>query len=339
MLDDLRASGVQAPRAVPRGRRADAADALQGDPAPAPAGADGQRRRRDRARARAAGAAARARRRRDRHHRADRRDAAPQARRRDAADAHARPARGHVRELRLQVRAGARSGRDVRRPLPAQPALRAGAAAADRKRPAGRRRSSTATASSTRSTSGCTRCSTTCCRSTWPRARRTWCSRSAAPAAATARSRSPSTWRSATEPTRSTWSRSSTATSTERPGVIDHVGFEVSDLRALGALLRRGLLRARRAADVRSEHAVAYGVNGPEFWIVVRGRTPGPGYGHVALHASGKAAVDAALSRRASPTAARTTGRPGRGRSTAGATTRPTCATPTGCGSRSSPGR
>ena len=38
--------------------------------------------------------------------RPDRGDAAPQARRRDAADAHAGAARGHVRELRLQVRPG-----------------------------------------------------------------------------------------------------------------------------------------------------------------------------------------------------------------------------------------
>ena len=79
----------QAPRAVPRGRRADAADALQGDPAPPSAGADGQRGRGDRARARAAGAAARARRRGDRHRRADRGDAPPQARRRAAAEPHA----------------------------------------------------------------------------------------------------------------------------------------------------------------------------------------------------------------------------------------------------------
>ena len=49
MLDDLRADGRQAPGAVPGGRRAGAADPLQGDPPAASAGADGQRRRRDRA--------------------------------------------------------------------------------------------------------------------------------------------------------------------------------------------------------------------------------------------------------------------------------------------------
>jgi len=76
--------------------------------------------------------------------------------------------------------------------------------------------------------------------------------------------------------------------------VIDHVGFEVSDLgrsaRFYDAVLYA--LGARRMLE--SQHAVAYGVNGPEVWIVVRGRAPGSGYGHVALRASGKAAVDAA---------------------------------------------
>jgi catechol 2,3-dioxygenase-like lactoylglutathione lyase family enzyme len=76
--------------------------------------------------------------------------------------------------------------------------------------------------------------------------------------------------------------------------MIDHIGFEVSDLqrsaRFYDALFYA--LGARRMLE--SEHAVAYGTNGPEVWIVVRGRPPGSGYGHVALHASGKAAVDAA---------------------------------------------
>jgi catechol 2,3-dioxygenase-like lactoylglutathione lyase family enzyme len=76
--------------------------------------------------------------------------------------------------------------------------------------------------------------------------------------------------------------------------VIDHIGFEVTDLRRStpfydGVFFALG---ARRMLE--SDHAVAYGVNGPVVWIVVRGRTPGPGYGHLALQASGKAAVDAA---------------------------------------------
>ena len=94
-------------------------------------------------------------------------------------------------------------------------------------------------------------------------------------------------------------------------------------------------LGARRMFE--SEHAIAYGINGPEFWIVVRGRAPGPGYGHIALHASGKAAVDAATGR-GSPTAASTTALPASGRSTGAATTPVICGTRTGCGSRSSRG-
>jgi catechol 2,3-dioxygenase-like lactoylglutathione lyase family enzyme len=43
-----------------------------------------------------------------------------------------------------------------------------------------------------------------------------------------------------------------------------------------------------------SEHAIAYGINDPQVWITVRGRQPNPGYGHVAISAGGKAAVDAA---------------------------------------------
>ncbi|HWF51936.1 MAG TPA: VOC family protein [Solirubrobacteraceae bacterium] len=76
--------------------------------------------------------------------------------------------------------------------------------------------------------------------------------------------------------------------------MIDHIGFEVTDLarsaRFYDALLFA--LGARRMFD--SEHAVAYGINGPLLWIVVRGRAPAPGYGHLALQATGRAAVDAA---------------------------------------------
>ncbi|HET8977139.1 MAG TPA: VOC family protein [Solirubrobacteraceae bacterium] len=76
--------------------------------------------------------------------------------------------------------------------------------------------------------------------------------------------------------------------------MIDHVGFEVAELertlRFYDAVFFA--LGARRMFE--SEHAVAYGINAPLIWFVVRGRGPGPGYGHMALQASGKAAVDAA---------------------------------------------
>ena len=76
--------------------------------------------------------------------------------------------------------------------------------------------------------------------------------------------------------------------------MIDHIGFEVSDLgRAAGFYDPLFFaLGARRMFE--SPHALAYGVNAAEFWLVVRERPPAPGYGHVALRASGKAAVDAA---------------------------------------------
>lgn len=76
--------------------------------------------------------------------------------------------------------------------------------------------------------------------------------------------------------------------------MIDHIGFEVSDL-ARSARFYDAVLYALGARRlVQSEHVVAYGINAPQVWIVTRGRPPGPGYGHLALRASGKAAVDAA---------------------------------------------
>ena len=76
--------------------------------------------------------------------------------------------------------------------------------------------------------------------------------------------------------------------------MIDHIGFEVTDL-ARSARFYDAVLYALGARRmVSSDHAVAYGVNRPQVWIVMRGRKPGPGYGHLALQASGKAAVDAA---------------------------------------------
>jgi catechol 2,3-dioxygenase-like lactoylglutathione lyase family enzyme len=78
--------------------------------------------------------------------------------------------------------------------------------------------------------------------------------------------------------------------------MIDHVGFEVSDLERSARFYDAVAfpLGARRVLS--SEHAVAYGYDDPVLWIVVRGRRPGPGYGHVALKASGRAAVNAAHS-------------------------------------------
>ena len=76
--------------------------------------------------------------------------------------------------------------------------------------------------------------------------------------------------------------------------MIDHIGFEVSEIER-SALFYDAVffaLGARRMHE--SDRAIAYGRNGPVFWIVMRGLRPGPGYGHIALQAAGKAAVDAA---------------------------------------------
>ncbi|HWI08358.1 MAG TPA: VOC family protein [Solirubrobacteraceae bacterium] len=75
--------------------------------------------------------------------------------------------------------------------------------------------------------------------------------------------------------------------------MIVHIGFEVSDLarsaRFYDAIFHA--LGARRTFE--AERAIAYGHDHEQFWIVERGRPPAPGYGHVALAAAGRAAVDA----------------------------------------------
>ena len=76
--------------------------------------------------------------------------------------------------------------------------------------------------------------------------------------------------------------------------MIDHIGFEVADLarsaRFYDAVFHALGVRRMHATD----HAIAYGVNDPHLWIVVRGHAPQPGYGHMAVRASGRRAVDAA---------------------------------------------
>jgi catechol 2,3-dioxygenase-like lactoylglutathione lyase family enzyme len=75
--------------------------------------------------------------------------------------------------------------------------------------------------------------------------------------------------------------------------VIDHVGFEVSDLTRSAAFYDALFFALGARRQFESEGAVAWGVDHPGFWITARS-APGPGYGHVALSAAGKAAVDAA---------------------------------------------
>lgn len=76
--------------------------------------------------------------------------------------------------------------------------------------------------------------------------------------------------------------------------MIEHVGFEVQDLARSGRFYDAVFFALGARRMLESEHALAYGINSPLIWFVVRGRPPAPGYGHLALQASGKAAVDAA---------------------------------------------
>ena len=75
--------------------------------------------------------------------------------------------------------------------------------------------------------------------------------------------------------------------------MIDHIGFEVADLGRTAAFYDPVFfaLGGRRMVD--SERAVAYGINAPVVWFTMRGLGPERGYGHLALRASGKIAVDA----------------------------------------------
>ncbi len=74
--------------------------------------------------------------------------------------------------------------------------------------------------------------------------------------------------------------------------MIDHLGVEVSDL-ARSATFYDAVFFAIGVRRVHvGEHAIAYGVTGPTFWIATRGRPPAPGYGHVAFRAAGRVAVD-----------------------------------------------
>lgn len=75
--------------------------------------------------------------------------------------------------------------------------------------------------------------------------------------------------------------------------LVDHVGYEVSDL----ARSARFYDAVFYALGVRRVHenaqAIGWGVTEPEFWLTAR-NAAAPAYGHVALRAVGKAAVDAA---------------------------------------------
>jgi catechol 2,3-dioxygenase-like lactoylglutathione lyase family enzyme len=75
--------------------------------------------------------------------------------------------------------------------------------------------------------------------------------------------------------------------------VIHHIGFEVRDL-AASARFYDAVFYALGARRIHEhEHAIAYGQVEPVFWLTAR-NAPAPAYGHVALRAVGRAAVQAA---------------------------------------------
>jgi catechol 2,3-dioxygenase-like lactoylglutathione lyase family enzyme len=75
--------------------------------------------------------------------------------------------------------------------------------------------------------------------------------------------------------------------------VIAHVGFEVRDLQ-VSAKFYDALFYALGVRRLHtSDHAIAYGTVEPVFWLTARNQ-PAPTYGHVALKAQGRAAVQAA---------------------------------------------
>ena len=75
--------------------------------------------------------------------------------------------------------------------------------------------------------------------------------------------------------------------------MIDHVGYEVSDLEVSGRFYDALFfaLGIRRLHE--NDYVIGWGVTEPVFWLTAR-TEPAPGYGHLAFRASGKAAVDAA---------------------------------------------
>ena len=76
--------------------------------------------------------------------------------------------------------------------------------------------------------------------------------------------------------------------------MLDHIGFEVADLARSGRFYDAVFHALGGRRMVVNPHAIAWGVNEPQLWVVTRGLAPAPGYGHVALRASGRVAVDAA---------------------------------------------
>jgi catechol 2,3-dioxygenase-like lactoylglutathione lyase family enzyme len=77
--------------------------------------------------------------------------------------------------------------------------------------------------------------------------------------------------------------------------MFDHVGFEVTDLERSAKFYDALMYAIGGRRMFEGPGAIAYGIDRAQLWLVARGRGPGPEFGHVAITASGRAAVDAAF--------------------------------------------
>jgi catechol 2,3-dioxygenase-like lactoylglutathione lyase family enzyme len=75
--------------------------------------------------------------------------------------------------------------------------------------------------------------------------------------------------------------------------VLDHIGFEVSDLERSARFYDAVFYAIGGRRLYADPDVVAWGVEVPQLWLTSRGR-PAPGFGHVALRAPSAAEVRAA---------------------------------------------
>ena len=76
--------------------------------------------------------------------------------------------------------------------------------------------------------------------------------------------------------------------------MFDHVGLEVTDLERSARFYDALLFALGGRRMFEGPGAIAYGIDRAQLWLVARQRGPAPAFGHVALTATGRAAVDAA---------------------------------------------
>ena len=77
--------------------------------------------------------------------------------------------------------------------------------------------------------------------------------------------------------------------------MFDHIGLEVTDLERSGRFYDALMYAIGGRRMFEGPGAVAYGIDRAQLWLVARGRGPAPAFGHVAVTAAGRAAVDAAF--------------------------------------------